>query len=106
MMKRDDALRGYTEMEARVAEAMRAQIAAAMEESRGGWWNDEDGLQSVQIDGFIDLLAMGRAAIQAMREPTEAMFKAGYETWDKADAGTLEQSWPDMIDAASSKHSP
>jgi hypothetical protein len=51
--------------------------------------------------------AMANAAILAMREPTDAMMKAGsefvYEGWASTEGGRksiAEESWQAMIDAA------
>lgn len=61
---------------------------------------------SFRYDGDLPSF-IGRAAIEAMREPTRAMQKAGEEAGGKAAEWTgdsivfdARKSWPAMIDAA------
>ncbi|HLX18470.1 MAG TPA: hypothetical protein VKS24_25055 [Bradyrhizobium sp.] len=63
--------------------------------------------QDAPISNRDDCLACARAAIAAMREPTEAMVEAGeaemYEHHEKPEDWTLENTktaWMMMIDAA------
>ena len=41
-----------------------------------------------------------RAAIEAMREPTEVMENAGYAEWSHGTGGFTSEIWRAMIDAA------
>lgn len=63
-----------------------------------GYTGDETDLSSVVVDCTVDFLALARAAIAAMREPTHAMFLAMERS------GICFQSqvrgWPAAIDAA------
>lgn len=84
-----------TEMELRVARAIFAAVA-----------EDFD-----KLSGFVrmDALSQARAAIRAMREPTEEMVTAGFVAGNEADdpygpgnhAVTAAPVWQAMIDAAS-----
>ena len=61
-------------------------------------------LRDVILDGHFDLERATRAAIEAMREPSEEMVRAGEQSMP--DAGSVDHSselhaaWPTMIDAA------
>lgn len=57
-------------------------------------WSHRDGRGKPQADVPVKLLAV--AAIEAMREPTEAMVEAGKDDWDD---GHSASRWRDMIDA-------
>ena len=59
-----------------------------------------DGDDEVVVDGYIDLSALARSAIAAMREPTEGMVNAG---WKHSSART---AWQGMIDAALTSSEP
>lgn len=50
-------------------------------------------LSKVNVDGFIDFIALARAAIEAMREPTPKMLKDGMTS-------DLIASWGYVIDDA------
>lgn len=52
------------------------------------------------IDGYFSLEVVARAAIQAMREPTEGMVSAGYGTDDAVQGHDCAAIWRLMIDAA------
>lgn len=55
-------------------------------------------LNAIPMDGEEDFMKMARAAIEAMREPTEAMVKAGSSMYcNEYEAPDI---WEDMIDAA------
>jgi hypothetical protein len=72
----------------RVARAMRKELHDS------SIWGP-DTLELVVLDGGVPLMAMARAAIAAMREPTEAMTKAAFAaTFDDGVA-----HWIAMIDA-------
>lgn len=61
-------------------------------------------LSSVGLeDAWIDLNALSRAAIKAMREPTLAMLEAGYDQSQKLGADSRTHQWRTMIDAALGK---
>jgi hypothetical protein len=74
---------GTTEMELKVALALRARCL----EIFGTTWNNED------------TMALARAAIRAMREPTQEMIDAPWFVMDEEH--TIKAGWEDMIDAAS-----
>ncbi|WP_031293679.1 hypothetical protein [Sphingobium sp. HDIP04] len=79
--------------------AARAIIDAAQEQGAyvGG---EPDNLRSVPIDGVIDAEAMVRAVLAAIREPSEAMERAGWTAdlpfTPSIKVGTV---WRAMIDA-------
>ncbi len=56
-------------------------------------WKNEDGV------GRAAWLGMTRAAIEAMREPTDAMIKAAYENGDLVNY-PAEDAWQAMIEKA------
>ncbi len=90
-----------SEMIERVARAIVAGISAATKDNHDIVLSEEDG--KVLVDGWCDYKVVARAAISAMREPTEAMIDAGKSQdcvpdWnDQASAG---QHWAAMISAA------
>ena len=59
-------------------------------------------LNALPMDGKEDFLEMARAAIEAMREPTEDMLQAAKENDMKYvyETSPPEEYWPLMIDAA------
>ena len=66
---------------------------------------DEGG--ETLIDGYVDATAIARAAIEAMREPTEAMTAEGAScidfhdlVSDEREIDEIASSWRAMIDTA------
>lgn len=88
-------MRDPTEMEMRVAKAMQERLF-----DRRPGFVDDDNLSGVSIDGSIDLYAFARAAIRAMREPTDAMRDAEFALYI-GDGKYSGNTWRAMIDAAS-----
>jgi hypothetical protein len=89
----------------RVARAAYLEYSGSDPESEYAWWYGKDEGQpydwrkeadrtSVEAEGF---LRCARAAIAAMREPTEAMIEAGRVRG--LDDGGVEGRWRAMIDA-------
>lgn len=69
---------------------------------------NSDGLANIGLeDAWIDLQKVARAAVEAMRTPTEDMIKAGYQGVMDAVEGTVDgfhtepgaAVWETMIDA-------
>jgi hypothetical protein len=59
-----------------------------------------------QTDAKAHYFALARAAIEAMREPTEEMLQCGFDThqsWNLGDKDDLAAAWRGMIDAAIGK---
>jgi endonuclease/exonuclease/phosphatase family metal-dependent hydrolase len=52
----------------------------------------------MRIDGHFDMMAVARAAIEAMREPTPEMRDRLWELY--LNRVTLDEDWQAMIDAA------
>jgi hypothetical protein len=76
------------EMIERVARAMHKAID---DDTYVGDFEDGD----VTVDGSVNFMALARAALEEMRQPTEAMIEAGYgypDAWSR--------HWEPMIDAA------
>ena len=73
-------------------------------------WETQDGLRQYSPDYWAsetqtecrkELIARARRAIAAMREPTEAMTRAGWEhTGDPCWLHNVADAWRAMIDAA------
>lgn len=86
----------------RGAKALFAELRRQGEGNLGSTYvEDATDMGRVLIDGRIDLPALMRAAIEAMREPTDAMYDAGDEfVGSLGDAGNAEKVWRAMIDAA------
>jgi hypothetical protein len=59
-----------------MVEKVRAAILQALKQSDPGSLVEERGHECT-VDGHFDMAAVARAAIAAMREPTEAMVRAG-----------------------------
>jgi hypothetical protein len=61
----------------------KAIYAKLNDEMRGdGYLSDiSDDMTDVVVDGRVDLLAVAKAVIEEMREPTEAMVEAGGEAY-------------------------
>lgn len=78
-----------SEMVERVARAMYAHDS--YKEGEPAWEDHSEQFRVVQR-------ARARVAIEAMREPTEEMYQAG---WGRG--GTPDVIWPAMIDAALAK---
>lgn len=82
--------------------------AALLAEMRKGVTNcvsdyrEEGGGDEIFIDGHIDGRALARAAIEAMREPTEEMSVAALNVGlpEAGDPPLYELVWRAMIDAA------
>lgn len=79
------------------------KIAKAMCEANGTIWGGprgEDDPDFLLVK--LSYMRMARAAIEAMREPTEAMLKAGdLPGWDDSvSIGLSGEVWQAMIDAA------
>ena len=79
-----DGAVGFTDMERRVAEAISAESHERMNE-------DISEAQSLRF---------ARAAIRAMREPTEAMINCAYDRDMTGGKAACERMWMDMIKAA------
>lgn len=74
------------------------KVARAMAEKSKARQPGMHTLNSLPMDGKEDFLEMARAAIEAMREPTEAMVKSGSSMYcNEYEAPDI---WEDMIDAA------
>lgn len=58
--------------------------------------------KAIALRDTTDEFAMTRAAIEAMREPTEEMIKVGFSMTATAQSGTIdiEEVWQAMLDAA------
>ena len=69
------------------------KVARAMAERNNDY--DEEG--RLQWPAYVD---DARAAIAAMREPTDAMVDAGWQTSDDVVWMALKEAWPAMVDAA------
>ena len=92
----------------RVARAI--HDAMYSDEQSGAWMSGKCPLDSVTVDGDVDLIRAATAAIQAMREPTPEMKAMGFDAaWNEvsADIGQVEIQttigqtvWHYMIDAA------
>lgn len=94
-----------SEMIERAVRAFAADVARQHEEGKPGPYIDIDyGLNDVVIDGRVDLIVAMRAAIMAMREPTQAMWDRGAEADREAECLDSEKAvlrvWDTMIDAA------
>jgi len=62
-----------------ILEKMARAMTVAADQDTGGWIVDDlHGLKSVRIDGTVDMLAVARAALMAMREPSEDFMRAMY----------------------------
>jgi hypothetical protein len=82
---------------------------AIAEKGFGRSWDDFEEVNAYDTDQ-CDLLAYARAAIEAMREPTEAMHEAGGRIIDEGEGyphdkplPTLRNAYKAMIDAALSE---
>lgn len=87
-----------SEMIERVARALAQQVDEAA-------YNPIENLSGVGLDGVVDLLALARAAIEAMREPTEEMIEAGAAAggWDERFEpieAAIERSYEAMVGCA------
>lgn len=65
----------------------------------GFGYADADGGKTV-LDGAYDLTAIARAAITAMREPTDGMDDAAYDSDALENGSSAYGCWQAMIDAA------
>jgi len=74
-----------------------AKAIAARDLDEGDGFYDWFALTEEVTDKY---LAMARAAIDAMREPTEAMVNAGYDVGYSPDPLPTDEVWRAMIDAA------
>jgi hypothetical protein len=81
--------RAMSEMVERVARAIQAQSGHQPATDEG--WNRPENTLSVQ-----NFRRMAKAAIEAMREPTEDMIQAGID----GPVGDTEGKWQAMIDEA------
>jgi hypothetical protein len=80
-----------------MTDTMRERIARGQAEFDGrGWLNMPRG----ERDRYLD---RADAAIEAMREPTEAMVNAGYDVGYSPDPLPCDAVWKAMIDAAISE---
>jgi hypothetical protein len=85
-----------SEMVERVAAAMveaMKEFRVSAPQATNYYVSVDDGLRHVTLDADVDMLALARAAIEAMREPTLEMRKA-------CSFSEAERTWPTMIDAA------
>lgn len=70
-----------SEMVERVARAMLAKLVA--DDALWRAMEDDDDLHHVPVDASVDLAGVARAALEAMREPTEVMVTAA-KIWPTA----------------------
>lgn len=73
----------------RVARAIYHQMDDHVKRYGSGCVESIADLNDVSIEGRVDLLEIAKAAIEAMREPTEAMVEAGGEAnygWTRAES--------------------
>lgn len=80
-----------------MSESMIERVAKAIAKARGGWHADEGQWRSCEDEA--------RAAIEAMRDPTEAMTLAMLQAWETppgedADSSDMTPNWKAAIDAA------
>jgi hypothetical protein len=85
------------------AKAAVAEIDRQYQEGKPGpYVDDELGLESVTIDGHVDMLAVTRAVLTAIREPSEVMKQEGaYQIPGDPgplDLGAANDTWQAMID--------
>lgn len=96
-------MRGLTKMEVRVAEA----IQAAIPSPRVRFTVDGVEISSHEIGiAWAECLLIARAAIRAMREPTDQQYESLSATdklWRELDSKTV---WQTYIDAASPPETP
>ena len=64
-----------SETEGMVERVAKAMISAIDEKE--AFVRENDGICDVTVDGHVDFAALARAAIEAMREPTDEMVRAG-----------------------------
>lgn len=92
-----------------VERCAKAIYAKLNDEMRGdGYLSDiSDDMTDVVVDGRVDLLAVARAAIEGMREPTQQMRLAGIAEWSRPDPTPEHEStlvfnavWRAMVNAA------
>lgn len=80
---------------------MLEKVAGAMlvpaQQSRGWHIDASRGLNAVEIDGTVDLIALARAALQAIREPDGPVCEAGAEAWEVT--AHMRPTFTAMIDA-------
>lgn len=73
------------------------------DEQSGAWMSGKCPLDSVTVDGDVDLMRAATAAIQAMREPTKQMMDAAQldpQDDPMVSRGMAYSAWVSMIDAA------
>jgi N-methylhydantoinase B/oxoprolinase/acetone carboxylase alpha subunit len=100
-----------SEMVERVARKMMIELT---DDSGFTYAQERPDLSCVVIDGNIDLIALARAAIEAMREPTQTMVAAAEALSREYDAGEIwvdippdpEDAWSAMIGAALKESEP
>jgi len=99
----------------KVARAIEASLRNDREQHGAVYVGPEDELgATVLVDGDVDFLVLARAAIAAMREPTEEMVRAGIRALNVAGYGMPEYGPEDeaemafnaMIDAALTSSGP
>lgn len=83
-----------------IARATAAAVAELRQQERGGAidWIEADDTESVGINGWVDLLALTRAIVQSIAEPTEAMTEAGAR-YVRTEGGSIAGIYRAMIEA-------
>lgn len=102
-----------SEMIERVMAAFDAEVSRQSEGTHRPWASKLHDDGTMTIDGVVDVKALARAAIEAMRDPSPAMVEAGMDFDEKSLFGsanwppTVEDyqtgEWRAMIDAALSR---
>lgn len=89
----------------RIACAIASDLKAQADASRGLIFVNPramEVLDGVTLDGVFDLLTVARAAIEAIRKPTDAMIQRGWQDgaggWGEGEE--IPDIWRAMIDAA------
>jgi len=88
----------------RVARAMKAKLSA---DESDVYFRDDGG--TCLVDGHVDMDALARAAIEAMKDPPfdilGAVFEAMFEDkWNGSQAPMIGAGWDAGIDAALTEH--
>jgi hypothetical protein len=89
-----------TKMTSKIEEVARAMMESLTSGSCGWAYASGTDPKNMTLDGDFDLIDLASSAIQAMREPSEAMKEAD-KPWSVGDAPP--NCWVRMIDAALSE---
>ncbi len=88
----------------RAANALASELLRQEPANGGGFHVDADNLAEAAISGNFDLIALTRAVLEAVREPSAAMLVDGARTVRSAEKSThapaAEDVWNSMITAA------